>query len=565
MRKARTMYNGIINKFCNIVRTKKYLFLLISAFFGALAFTFSFLWFVTWVSMVFYCMILFDDAEAQPKRFFPKKFLGKYFFTFFFYHVFIYYWFLWLYPFDSMGFSKVSALSITALAWFGPSLLHGFIYSLSAPLFLLIRPRNMKKGLSRDIFDSLLISGIWLTCEALTSLGSMGFPWSRIYVTQYTALPVIQSSSLFGASFITFLIIFVNSLIACSFRRTASKTDNATNGDVNKASGIRQRSFFPALIAAAVFIANISFGTFHLIAGSGETVGSLNTVIVQGNIVSGEKWQQGASERALEKYMTLTGEACELYDADIILWPESAVPVRLSENSTLMEVYEGIAEESGAEFFTGAFYVSDKRHEGNINAIVQIGEGEIKTYAKRHLVPFGEYLPYKEIFDIFFPDLGSLSQLSGGLTPGKDTGELELNGSKLGGLVCYDSIFPALARKSALEGNEIFLLVTNDSWYKDSPAVHQHLAQAVFRAVENGRYVVRAANSGISAMITDTGKIVDSIPALAPGYITEEAYLIEEKTLYTYTGEAFLFILYAFVLINALYIKIKSTKKEKTS
>jgi len=556
------MLNGISNKLCCAVRSKKYLFLLISAFLGALAFTFSSLWPVTLVSMVFFCVMLFDDAEEASKRAFPKKFFGKYFFMFFFYHVFIYYWFLWLYPFDSMGFSKPSALSITALAWFGPSLLHACFYSLSAPLFLILRPRGMKKGLSRDIFDSLLISGIWLTCEGLTSLGSMGFPWSRIYVTQYTALPVIQSSSLFGASFITFLIIFVNAMIAASLRRSC---DKGTSEVFSEKQPLRNRSFFPALIAAAVFTANISFGAFHLIADKSETVGSLDTVIVQGNIVSGEKWQSGASERALEKYLALTTEACEIYDPDIILWPESAVPVRLGENSTLMDIYKGVAEESGAEFFTGAFYVSDKRHEGNINAIVQIGKGDIKTYAKRHLVPFGEYLPYKEIFDIFFPDLGTLSQLSGNLTPGKDTGNLEIDGNKIGALVCYDSIFPDLARKTVLEDGELILLVTNDSWYKDSPAVSQHLAQAVFRAVENGRYVVRAANSGISAMITDTGKIVDSIPALAPGYIAEKAFLIEEKTLYTYTGELFLFLLYTVVLLYSLYSKIKSIKKEKIS
>ena len=94
--------------------------------------------------------------------------------------------------------------------------------------------------------------------------------------------------------------------------------------------------------------------------GESEKTDPLNTVIVQGNIVSGEKWVDGASQRALEKYMTLTEEACLYYDADIILWPESAVPVRLSENSTLMEIYKGISAQNDAEFITGAFYVSDK-------------------------------------------------------------------------------------------------------------------------------------------------------------------------------------------------------------
>jgi len=559
------MLQGFFEGLLNAVNKRKYLFLLISAFLAASAFTFSFLWPVTWISLIFFSLIILSETEDEEKKEeskrmifkgrIPKRALRRYYFFFLIYHILIYYWFIRLYPFDSMGFDKGSAAAITALAWFGISMFHALIYTLAPFLFCLLRPRRMNKGILRDVLDSALLASLWLLSQHLTSLGALGFPWSRLYITQYTALPVIQSSALFGGSFITFLIVFVNTLMACSVKRHGEECGGSDTRLV-------KRRYFPLLLAIGVFVANLSFGAFRLAFYDNGSEETLDITLVQGNIVSGEKWQSGAAQKALDLYSSLTLKAFEEAPADIILWPESAVPLRISEGSDLLKIYGELAEKCGAEFFTGAFYVSSEKYGGNTNAIIQVGTEPLRTYAKRHLVPFGEYLPYKEFFDTVLPDLGSLSQLSGGLIPGSDTGDLEYYGIKIGGLVCYDSIFPELARTTAEDGNEILFLVTNDSWYEDSAAVYQHLGQAVFRAVENGRYIARAANSGVSAMISDKGEVISSIPPLVPGTITEKAEIITRNTLYTLIGEAFMYSSFIFILLYPLLSLIRP-KKDK--
>ena len=487
-----------------------------------------------------------EDTERRPKKKTYGRLFARGFFFAYFYHFFIYYTFLWLYPFESVGFSKGVAALVTALAWFGISAIHGLVYAVSAPLFRLVSQSSCSPAAKAFVF-----AGTWMVSEGLTNVGTLAFPWSEIHLTQHAFLPAIQSASLFGGHFLSFLIVFVNALAAAAILE-ASKS---------KESGMKTAFFssprFCAILAAVLFCGDLIFGAVRTAVYSGESDLSVNVSIIQGNILSGEKWQNDSDVKALNKYTSLTLEACEDFSPDLILWPESAVPVKLYKNSTLMSVYEQIAQKTSSAFFVGAFYSDREANGGDINAIVAVGDGEVKTYAKRHLVPFGEYLPWENVIGKMIPALTEINQYSGSLIAGKDVGDLEISGHKLTGLVCFDSIFPPLSREGTASGGEAILLATNDSWFKDSAATTNHLAHAVFRAVENGRYVIRAANSGVSALITDKGETVDSIVALAPGYINESAPLITTETVYVKWGYAFIYVLYAVLAVFGVVINVK--------
>ena len=130
---------------------------------------------------------------------------------------------------------------------------------------------------------------------------------------------------------------------------------------------------------------------------------------------------------------------------------------------------------------------------------------------------------------------------------------MEYQGNKIGTVICFESIFPELVRKSVRDGAELLVIVTNDSWYEDSPAVWQHLAHATFRSVENGRATVRCANSGVSAFIDGKGKILSQLGPLEQGTLTDTVSFSEETTLYSLVGD-FVLPLGCVVLIAWLFV-----------
>ena len=133
------------------------------------------------------------------------------------------------------------------------------------------------------------------------------------------------------------------------------------------------------------------------------------------------------------------------------------------------------------------------------------------------------------------------------LTAGENADIMNINGVKYGGLVCFDSIFPELARKSVKEGADILIIVTNDSWYRDSPGIYQHNAQAVLRAVENNRYVIRSANTGVSSFISNTGKILQQSNVLQREVLTENIEIVKNKTVYTIFGDIILYLSWIYI------------------
>ena len=198
----------------------------------------------------------------------------------------------------------------------------------------------------------------------------------------------------------------------------------------------------------------------------------------------------------------------------------------------------------------GAFTLNEDGE--TLNSVIPVfPDGTIgeNVYSKRHLVPFGEYVPMRNLISTLIPPLAELVMLDSDLAEGEGAQILYLNGVDVGALICFDSIYEELTRESVLGGAQVITLSTNDSWFSDSAALYMHNAQAQLRAIESGRYVVRAANTGISTIIDSNGNILSELDPLVDGYITAEVTLSDSLTLYTIIGNSFVYLLILAILL----------------
>jgi len=232
--------------------------------------------------------------------------------------------------------------------------------------------------------------------------------------------------------------------------------------------------------------------------------------VIQANIPQAIKWDPQARVAIVKAYVDLT---MEHLDADLILWPETAIPDFLDQvREPLIEPLARQARAAGVEIVLG-IPVLDQESGRYYNGLLAIGSRE-DLYTKRHLVPFGEFLPFKDwlgplvkMFEI------PMSNFSAGTAPRP---LLRVGARTAGAAICYEDIFPAEVAQ-ALPEAQFLISVSNDAWFGDSLAPHQHLEMARMRALETGRDLVRATNTGISAVIDWRGRVVGQVPSFVRG------------------------------------------------
>ncbi len=505
---------------------KDYSLLFFSALFSALPLTFPSLFLLSWVSFVpFFWVIVKRNGKGG---FFSALLRGAFFG--FWYLFFVYFWFLWLYPLDFAGLDHASSLGVVLLAWIGISFAHGLSYGIPSVLCRL----TAKKIKSDSFLLFATVLGV-LVSQYITSLSELAFPWVRVSLGNYRAPVLIQSVSLFGQTFLDFLMLSVSALVCLVLLSDCKK----------------KRVLFSSL-AACLFLLNLLFGVIRIYT---KPQGDLLSVsAVQGCILSGEKWD---GKSAVETYVSLTETEKK---SDLVVWPESAVASNLLQNSSLLESFQSLSERIDTPILMGCFW----ELEGNTSnsAILLDSDSVSVPYHKRHLVPFGEKMPYGETLSRIFPVLDEINLLSSDLAAGTSSNLMQTEKGKVGAIICFESLFPSLTRKTVRDGAELIVLVTNDSWYKDSPGVWQHLAHAVFRSVENSRSTVRCANSGVTAFIDERGCITKELGPLKKGVLTGEVSFSREVTLYHLVGDVFLpAVFFAFVLSYIVLLVFERRKR----
>ncbi len=356
-------------------------------------------------------------------------------------------------------------------------------------------------------------ASLWVALEFLRAHLLTGFPWNLLGYSQHATLPLIQVAAVTGVYGVSFVVVAVNAALARALRF--------------------REGWSPAAGAVGVgaLVSLAALGSGRLLPA--PQTPSIPVALVQGNIDQAAKWDPARQEETLRLYRALT-RAASRDRPRLVVWPETAVPFFVREDARLAEI-QALAREAGAYLLVGA---PDRSGDRATNSAFLLGtDGAVlDRYDKRHLVPFGEYVPLKPL--LFFVNV-----LAGGaigeFAPGGEATVFTTPAGRFGVVICYEAIFPDEVREFFLGGADFLVNITNDAWFGRSAAPAQHLSMAVFRAVENRAYLVRAANTGISAVVAPDGRIAQAsglfTPAVLSGAIAPRAGV----TVYTRYGDVF--------------------------
>lgn len=527
----------------------RFLLLFIGGVLTGLTLVFPKIGFLEWITLVPVGVLLLHRASSKDVRLRSLYLDGSVFFYSFYLTCF--HWFTYLYPLDFVdGMTKGGALVVVIAAWFGLSLLQALI---SACFFILaggiFRSRLCRKA---ALLKPFMAGAIWAVCEWSQTIGWWGVPWGRLPIGQTEYLVVIQNASWLGSYFITFMLVSVNFLIAYVL------------AELSDLHAVR----LGAVLAVSLTVFQYASGALIYFTTDVTDGEKMTVACIQGNISSSEKWDKSSNAKTLENYKRYTEEAaCE--GAQLVIWPETAIPYDISGTyQYYADIFKDMARDNGIYLLVGA-YVSDEDDNSLNSLICFTPEGEMldTVYSKRHLVPFGEYVPLRPLIEALIPPLAELVLSSGDITPGEGAQIIETDeGIALGGLICFDSIYEELTLESVRDGAELICLSTNDSWFIDSAALYMHNAQARLRAVESGRYVARAANTGISTVIDSRGEVITELGALVEGKIMCDVYATDRTTLWSVIGNSFVYaciIFCACLITDNAVLKVRRLKKQK--
>lgn len=515
-----------------IPKIKKYRFLLlaISGFLTSLPLVIPEIGMIQWFTMIPAALVLMSLAEERKIKI--RKFYAWGLIYFMFYYVVVFHWFLYMYPMEFTGMSKGAAAVVVGFACIGLSFFQAVGSSLIFPIYaVLSRTRAFEKIPLLRPFCAVCI---WTAAEWTQTIGWWGVPWGRLSLGQSNHTVMLLSSSLFGSYFVTFLIVLVNFMLAYAFLH-ADKTK------------------IVATVAAGALVLDLGIGI--VISTTYENDGEMVVAAaIQGNISSHDKWSPDRFQNTLDIYEKYTLEAAE-QGATLIVWPETALPYNLFENDGLVEFVSDLAVETGATILVSAFTeeegadYTDSGDDGLYNSVIEVrpdGTFGETIYSKQKLVPFGEFVPMRDIVMTLVPPLANIGMLDDDLLWGKGSQVMDTDVGRIGSAICFDSIYESVILSSVRDGAQLICVSTNDSWFLDSAAVYMHNSQSRLRAIESGRYIVRAANTGVSSIINPLGEVEQELGALVDGYIVGEIYMRDNATLYSVIGNLFVYLCIAF-------------------
>jgi len=397
----------------------------------------------------------------------------------------------------------------------------------------------------------LFLPLLWVGLEYLRGWLFTGFPWALLGYTQHESHNVIQVAEFTGVYGVSGLLVLVSVLFYKGW------------------SGFKSSGRFPlkeTIVILLLVTADAGYGFFKV--NSFEPSGrALKVALVQGNISQDQKWQEGLQSETLDIYDRLSRAAlAEAGRLDLIVWPETAVPFYFQQPGALRSRLLNSVESLDVPLLFGSpAYRMEGKGFTYLNSAFLLdtsGRGTTKAldrYDKLHLVPFGEYVPLKKL--LFF--VSKLTEGVGDFSAGEGVKSLVLKTQSgdvaLGPLICYEGIFPNLVRQFVKGGADVLVNITNDAWYGRSSAPYQHLSAASFRAVENGIYLLRAANTGITAIVDPLGRVVKSTDLFAEGQLGGEVYISGKKTVYTRFGDIFAIaasVASVLAIISCFYNKI---------
>jgi apolipoprotein N-acyltransferase len=386
---------------------------------------------------------------------------------------------------------------------------------------------------------------VWVVLEFLRSYALTGFPWASIGYSQYRFLPIIQVADITGIYGISFLVLAVNGALV---------------DIVLIKRKLRDMPLYPVgyamlglLLLGATLIASLGYGAWRL--GQERSHGSVPVSVIQGNIEQDKKWEPAFQKEVLDIYLDLSKKAAA-DSPQLIIWPETAIPFLYDYDTANTERLLSMQQSLKAYLLFGSVMLRERTKEKALltnSALLLDPAGKlIYKYDKIHLVPFGEYVPLKGV--LFFID--KLVAGIGDYVPGESYVRAGTEFGGFGSMICYEIIFPGLVRKFFTGGGDFMVTMTNDAWFGRTAGPFQHFSMAVFRAVENRKPVVRAANTGISGIIDSNGRITARTPLFTRQILSGQVAMDKTMTFYTKYGDIFSYLCMVIFIIIVLNVKI---------
>jgi len=448
------------------------------------------------------------------------------------------------------GVGTAAALGLLFLFCLYLALYHG-LFGLLVSLLANPARSSPRSGQSGDTIPGirkvfLLAPFLWVAVE-LARTRVTGFPWDLLGIAQVDNIPLARIATVTGVYGLSFEIMVVNTALAAAFvirgergersKRTPLLLATVAAMVVLQAGRLVNPPPMPTNHTARLVQANVP-----ILQGSDWTKEYFEGTLRDLSLASlsnpsrnaGVEQTSGTSNRS-------SGNSALL---DLIVWPESPAPFYTTDPA-FRDGISNIAREAQTWMLVGSLGIRNAgetpQHATtlyNSGSLVSPGGEWLGRYDKMHLVPFGEYVPFKRVFGF----AGGLTKEVGDFSSGESRAPLQAGSSKLGVFICYESIFPDEIRQLAENGAQVFVNISNDGWYGDSGAYAQHLKQARMRAVENNRWLLRDTNTGVTATIDPFGRVVATIPRKIRTALDANYALTNVTTFYTRHGDWFAYL-----------------------
>jgi apolipoprotein N-acyltransferase len=369
---------------------------------------------------------------------------------------------------------------------------------------------------------------VWVATELGRTHVFGGFPWVLLGYSQASVLSIAQFASVFGVYGVSALVSSVSAGLAV-FGLSVS-TSPAEVG--------RHARYGPLLAPFALVTAIAVWGSARVAAADWTRAGEpVRVGLIQGNVDQARKWDPDRAMAIFGDYLRMTRQAIA-EGAQIVIWPESSTPFFFEEDRPLAEQVRAIARQTGVPILLGSDQTDHGPPETYYNAafLVRADGTTGGVYRKIHLVPFGEYVPLRKL--LFFATR-LVQAVPGDFSPGDSAVLLPVNGHLVSTAICYEIVYPALVRRFVAGGSELLTTITNDAWFGRTAAPYQHFAQASMRAIENGRYLVRSANTGISGVVDPYGRVVAQSRIFEQVVVVSQARFLQSSTFYARHGDVF--------------------------
>jgi apolipoprotein N-acyltransferase len=422
------------------------------------------------------------------------------------------YWIVPMLKFNTVSY--VQSLTAACALWVYLALYWG-IWGLCLNFSQNTLRKTFKNYLYSNTFIIFFGSCMWVLLEYIRTYFLTGFPWMIIGYSQFKFTEIIQIAEFTGVYGVSFLIMFCN---LCFYFWISTRKGN------------KYLCTALALITTVSIFGVVRTHKFKFFGNQEFTVS-----IVQPNVDQDRKWDQFYKNDILSNLKEYAFKIAES-KTDLVVWPETVLPGQIPEDEQLYESAKYMVKTAGGFNIIGSAY-NDKDY-GHFNAVLAFNESGSDyeaVHKKNHLVPFGEYIPFRNLLSRFF---GVLNQM-GDSNKGQDTDVFDNGKIYAGAIICSENFFPDISRSFVLSGAKVLTSHTNDAWFFDTAAPHQHFIMNIFRAVETRKAVIVSANSGISGIIEASGVITEKTASSESMLLIGKFLQNDFKTCYTKYGDLF--------------------------